>query len=193
MSERRKLCGPGRGRVRPFRTAPRESLDEQLKKGIDHIGLEFIEFPLFWEGGVNRGDITSRFGVSVPQASNDLGRYKELAGDNIHYDAGEKRYLPTANFHPRFPFIREEMAKAGVVARHMRDARFGIPTPALIKLPSGVFRPFAGVSTAILLFTKAGGILRYCWRRRPVAACAHDKEAPGLRAGPRPQALGDRG
>ena len=64
--------------------------------------LEFIEFRLFWEGGVNRGDITSHFGVSVPQASNDLSRYKELAGDNIQYDASEKRYLPTANFHPRF-------------------------------------------------------------------------------------------
>ncbi len=27
---------------------------------------------------------------------------------------------------------------------------------AVIKLPSGVFRPYAGVSTAILLFTKTG-------------------------------------
>jgi type I restriction enzyme M protein len=27
---------------------------------------------------------------------------------------------------------------------------------AVIKLPSGVFRPYAGVSTAILLFTKGG-------------------------------------
>ena len=31
-----------------------------------------------------------------------------------------------------FPFIREEVAKDGAVARHMRDARFGIPTPALL-------------------------------------------------------------
>lgn len=64
--------------------------------------LEFIEFRLFWEGGVNRSDITSHFGVSVPQASNDLSQYKELAGENIHYDASEKRYLPTQNFRPRF-------------------------------------------------------------------------------------------
>ena len=27
---------------------------------------------------------------------------------------------------------------------------------AVIKLPSGVFRPYAGVSTAILVFTKTG-------------------------------------
>lgn len=31
-----------------------------------------------------------------------------------------------------FPFIREEVAKDGAVARHMREARFGIPTPALL-------------------------------------------------------------
>ena len=31
-----------------------------------------------------------------------------------------------------FPFIREAVAKDGAVARHMRDARFGIPTPALL-------------------------------------------------------------
>jgi predicted DNA-binding transcriptional regulator YafY len=64
--------------------------------------LEFIEFRLFWEGGVNRSDITSHFGVSVPQASNDLSQYKELAGDNIEYDASAKKYLPSAKFQPRF-------------------------------------------------------------------------------------------
>src|SRR5215467_14296529 len=35
---------------------------------------------------------------------------------------------------------------------------------AVIKLPSGVFRPYAGVSTAILLFTKTGvGGTDYVW------------------------------
>lgn len=34
--------------------------------------LEFIEFRLFWEGGVNRADIIEMFDVSVPQASKDL-------------------------------------------------------------------------------------------------------------------------
>jgi predicted DNA-binding transcriptional regulator YafY len=78
-----------------------DNADDKRRWGTERR-LEFIEFRLFWEGGVNRGDITSHFGVSVPQASNDLSRYKELAGDNIQYDASEKRYLPTANFHPRF-------------------------------------------------------------------------------------------
>lgn len=75
--------------------------DERRRWGTDQR-LEFIEFRLFWEGGVNRSDITEHFGVSVPQASNDLTKYKELAGDNIQYDASAKRYLATEKFHPRF-------------------------------------------------------------------------------------------
>ena len=63
--------------------------------------LEFIEFRLFWEGGVNRSDITERFGVSVPQASNDLARYRELAPTNLRYDSSEKLYLPTPDFQPK--------------------------------------------------------------------------------------------
>lgn len=64
--------------------------------------LEFIEFRAFWEGGVNRSDITERFGVSVPQASNDLSQYRELAPANLHYDASAKRYVATQDFKPRY-------------------------------------------------------------------------------------------
>jgi predicted DNA-binding transcriptional regulator YafY len=63
--------------------------------------LEFIEFRLFWDGSVNRSDITRRFGVSVPQASADLAQYRDLAPDNIRYDPSEKRYLPTTSFNPK--------------------------------------------------------------------------------------------
>jgi hypothetical protein len=36
-----------------------------LKWGVERR-LEFIEFRLFWEGGVNRSDIIDMFGVSSP-------------------------------------------------------------------------------------------------------------------------------
>ena len=39
-----------------------------LKWGVARR-LEFIEFRLYWEGGVNRSDIVEAFRVSVPQAS----------------------------------------------------------------------------------------------------------------------------
>lgn len=62
--------------------------------------LEFIEFRVFWEGGVNRADLTERFGVSVPQASNDLSQYRQLAPANLHYDSSAKRYVATSAFAP---------------------------------------------------------------------------------------------
>lgn len=64
--------------------------------------LEFVEFRLFWEGGVNRSDIVDEFGVSVPQASKDLALYQEQAPDNIVYDRSEKRYFASDAFRPRF-------------------------------------------------------------------------------------------
>lgn len=64
--------------------------------------LEFIEFRLFWEGGINRGDIIEMFGVSVPQASRDLAMYQEVAPGNVDYDKRAKRYIPIPGFRPRF-------------------------------------------------------------------------------------------
>ncbi|MBK3666264.1 WYL domain-containing protein [Bradyrhizobium diazoefficiens] len=72
-----------------------------LRWGVEQR-LEFIEFRLFWLGGVNRSDITGHFGVSVPQASNDLSQYQQLAPKNIVYDARAKRYFKTAHFDPLF-------------------------------------------------------------------------------------------
>lgn len=62
--------------------------------------LEFIEFRVFWDGGVNRGDVTQRFGVSVPQASADFTLYQKLAPNNLVYNASEKRYVATDGFIP---------------------------------------------------------------------------------------------
>ena len=64
--------------------------------------LEFIEFRLFWEGGINRSDIIEMFGVSVPQASKDLTLYQELAPNNALYDKSAKRYVASEQFEPHF-------------------------------------------------------------------------------------------
>jgi predicted DNA-binding transcriptional regulator YafY len=64
--------------------------------------LEFIEFRLFWEGGVNRADIIEMFDVSVPQASKDLSLYQERAPQNAIYDKSAKRYVASENFRPCF-------------------------------------------------------------------------------------------
>lgn len=72
-----------------------------LKWGIEQR-LEFIEFRVFWEDGVNRADIIDRFKVSVPQASKDLTQYREIAPENLRYDASLKRYFASDAFKPRY-------------------------------------------------------------------------------------------
>lgn len=74
---------------------------EELRWGIERR-LEFIDFRLFWEGRINRSDLTDRFGISTPQASADLARYQELAPTNLTYDSSLKCYLATREFQSAF-------------------------------------------------------------------------------------------
>ena len=94
-----------------------------MKSAVDKIRwgterrLEFIEFRLYWEGGVRRGDIKEKFGVSTPQASADLGLYQKLAAGNLVYDSSEKRYVSTEDFKPIFLDL-----KADSYLAHLHDA-----------------------------------------------------------------------
>lgn len=62
--------------------------------------LQFIEFRLYWEGRINRGDLVEHFEISIPQASLDLGSYLELAPGNMDYDKQRKAYFATSAFKP---------------------------------------------------------------------------------------------
>ena len=72
-----------------------------LRWGVERR-LEFIEFRLFWEGHVNRGDLMGAFGVSVNQASTDLNRYISIAAENIAYDKSARTYIRGPKFAPLF-------------------------------------------------------------------------------------------
>ncbi len=72
-----------------------------LRWGVEQR-LEFIEFRLFWEGHVNRGDLMDAFGVSVNQASTDLNRYIGMAPDNMTYDKSARTYIRGSAFDPLF-------------------------------------------------------------------------------------------
>ena len=77
------------------------NVETALKWGVERR-LEFIEFRLYWEGGVNRSDIVEAFDVSVPQASKDLTLYQERAPHNAVYDKSAKRYVASSEFQPCF-------------------------------------------------------------------------------------------
>lgn len=123
--------------------------------------LEFIEFRLFWEGGVNRSDLINQFGVSVPQASNDLTAYRELAPENVTYDLNGKRYVPAIGFRPKFLKPNPDRYLAQLKA--MSDGILGIDDTWLSRQPdTGVFpiptrRIDAGVLRAIL-----GAVRKQC-------------------------------
>jgi len=72
-----------------------------LRWGVERR-LEFIEFRLFWEGYVNRGDLMEAFGVSVNQASTDLNRYIGMAPTNMAYDKSARAYVRGPDFAPLF-------------------------------------------------------------------------------------------
>ncbi|NIE63155.1 WYL domain-containing protein [Burkholderia sp. Ax-1719] len=62
--------------------------------------LEFIDYRLRWDGQLNRSDLTSFFGISVPQASLDLSEYIRRAPGNLEYDARAKLYRAATAFEP---------------------------------------------------------------------------------------------
>jgi hypothetical protein len=78
-----------------------ETIGAALRWGVERR-LEFIDFRLFWEGHVNRGDLMEAFGVSVNQASTDLNRYIAMAPDNMAYDKSSRTYIRSSSFAPRF-------------------------------------------------------------------------------------------
>jgi hypothetical protein len=62
--------------------------------------LNFIELRLYWEGRINRSELVDFFGISVPQASQDIGRYDEIAPGNLIYDKTRKTYVAGPDFKP---------------------------------------------------------------------------------------------
>ena len=60
--------------------------------------LEFIDFRLYWEGRLNRHDLTDYFGISTPQATTDIALYQEITGKNLEYSHKERAYTVTPEF-----------------------------------------------------------------------------------------------
>lgn len=97
--------------------------------------LRAIDLAAFWEGRVNRAELIRRFGISVPQATNDLRDYQARAPRNLRYDTREKAYLAETDFRPLFG---EPSAEAW-----LRDtgAPHGLPV-AVMPMPSRRLDPW---------------------------------------------------
>jgi hypothetical protein len=65
--------------------------------------LRLIDFLLHQYGHINRSAIEEFFGISGPQASNDLQLYIALEPTNMEYSLTAKRYERTQAFARRYP------------------------------------------------------------------------------------------
>jgi hypothetical protein len=120
-----------------------------LRWGVEQK-LQFIEFRLFWEGHVNRGDLIDKFGISQNQASGDLNRYIALAPDNMIYDKSGKTYVRSSSFSPFFlePDATQYLSQLRSVAEGLvgkEDAWIG-NLPAFDTAPS----PARGIDPVVL-------------------------------------------
>ncbi|MDN4504422.1 WYL domain-containing protein [Alteromonadaceae bacterium BrNp21-10] len=64
--------------------------------------LAYIDFCLLFRGHLCRNDLVQRFEVGLSAGTRDFNMYKELAADNLYYDANAKRYFQGNTFHPLF-------------------------------------------------------------------------------------------
>ena len=64
--------------------------------------LAYIDFCLLFKGSLCRIDLVEKFAVGLSAGSRDFNLYKELAPNNLTYDAKLKRYFQTAQFEPLF-------------------------------------------------------------------------------------------
>ena len=121
----------------------------EMRWGVEKR-LEFIEFRLFWEGGINRADIMDQFSVSVPQASKDLSLYEEKAPGNLVYDKSAKRYLAAEKFKPVFLNPDASAYLAQLCARSLPDD--GLEESWLSAVPSfdTMPVPFRRISVGVL-------------------------------------------
>lgn len=78
-----------------------------MQDELDSLGgntrerLEYLEWRLFWEGRFNRADLMQQFGISKPQVSVDLRKYKEIAESNLIYNPAKKHFAPAPRMKPR--------------------------------------------------------------------------------------------
>lgn len=98
-----------------------------LRWGVEQR-LAFVDACLHWAGRVNRSDLVSRFGISVPQASADLARYLEVAPANAEYDRTRKAYVVAPTFHPAFP-VRDSLDVLAEIGREHAGEATGSMAP----------------------------------------------------------------
>ena len=76
--------------------------EQDLNKAILER-LKFIEMTLRFRGWASRADLSKKFEISLPAATRDFRKYKDLCPDNTIFNEVEKRYeINSSGFIPKF-------------------------------------------------------------------------------------------
>lgn len=130
---------------------PKQAQTKKPPKTVSRWGqdrrLEFIDCRLRWEGRLNRSDLMTFFGISVPQASLDISRYRELAHANLEYDASARVYVATSRFEPVYAtsspsrFLNEVLARVSGVLEPEASLIGWMPPVAAAPVPGRALDP----------------------------------------------------
>ncbi len=74
--------------------------------------LAYIDFRLYFFGGIGRPDLNGRFGVAPAGATRDLALYREITPQNIEFDDSNKIYRIGKDFAPLFEHASQRMLLA---------------------------------------------------------------------------------
>ncbi|MWL88585.1 WYL domain-containing protein [Cupriavidus sp. SW-Y-13] len=110
--------------------------------------LAFLELRTYFTGELRRSDIESRFGVKPAAASRDLSCYREIAPDNLTYDAVTRCYRPTDLFKPVYE-IHSERVLAWLLSGFGDGLELGLRQAAPCEGPGQLIRPDMGVLATI--------------------------------------------
>lgn len=86
-------------------TSPSNEPRLQLLNDLPRVQVErlaFIDFRLYFLGELRRADLIGRFRMAPAGATRDIALYREIAPENLEFDAGPKSYGPSAVFEPLF-------------------------------------------------------------------------------------------
>lgn len=110
--------------------------------------LAFLELRAYFTGELRRSDIESRFGVKPAAASRDLSYYREIAPDNLAYDAVTRCYRPTDRFKPVYEF-RSERVLAWLLNGFGDGLELGLRQAAPCEGPGQLIQPDMGILATI--------------------------------------------
>lgn len=114
--------------------------------------LCFVERMLFWRGFINRKDLCEHFGISLPQATNDLVTYTTLNPGACAYNVRSKRYETVEGM--KAVLIEPEF---GADMRFLGSSVFPPDEPDFVVWAE---KPLRGYDTKILRQLCAGGHAR---------------------------------